>query len=200
MTTPELPPLPDPFVTAGLPQSGVLAHGYSAKQMHAYAESARAPLVAEVDRLRAEVEKLLESLRDPNFVHTIMLRGVIAPIGWRRTCHLTGEVPNGEDVQLAEIVRLRQEAESLRARVAELEAAQAWRPIETAPFDGLIQLMVEGCDGERRTFAAEASYRNGEKVWIETSGWTGWTKLHPGWTPVGWLPLTTPPQKEQGNG
>jgi hypothetical protein len=96
MTTPELPPLPDPFVTAGLPQSGVLAHGYSAKQMHAYAESARAPLVAEVDRLRAEVEKLLESLRDPNFVHTIMLRGVIAPIGWRRTCHLTGEVPNGE--------------------------------------------------------------------------------------------------------
>ena len=95
--------------------------------------------------------------------------------------------------------RLRAEVDRLRARVAELESAMAWRPIETAPVDRLIQLMVEDCDGERRTFIVEASYRNGEKVWIQTSGWTGWTKLHSGWTPIGWLPLT-PPHKEQGNG
>lgn len=34
------------------------------------------------------------------------------------------------------IADLQDEADELRARVAELEAAQAWRPIETAPKDG----------------------------------------------------------------
>jgi hypothetical protein len=68
----------------------------------------------------AELERTKISLRDPAFVHAMMLRGEIAQIGWRNTCHLTGEVLNGEDMQLAEIVRLREELERLRADAAQV--------------------------------------------------------------------------------
>jgi len=67
-----------------------------------------------------------------------------------------------------------------------------WQPIETAPATGLILLTVEGPDGERRTFAAEASHGDEGWHWLITTGWTGWRKLHQGWTPVSWARLPSP--------
>ena len=68
-----------------------------------------------------------------------------------------------------------------------------WNQIDTAPTSGVIQLAVEHRLGERRTFAAEASFdsgKGGALVWMITVGWTGWQPLHSGWRPIGWLPLT----------
>lgn len=70
-----------------------------------------------------------------------------------------------------------------------------WQPIETAPVAGVIQL---ACDAgkERRTFAAERSFdsEREEWVWMTTTGWTGWTRLHPAWRPYAWRPLEKPPE------
>jgi hypothetical protein len=67
----------------------------------------------------------------------------------------------------------------------------AWQPIEMAPASGLIWLAVEADDGERRTFAAEASHEHGGLVWMVTTGWGGWNRLHSGWKPILWQ---RPPQ------
>ncbi len=71
-----------------------------------------------------------------------------------------------------------------------------WRPIETAPSNGVIQLAVEHADGTRRVFVAEASFdsrREGEMYWVITTGWTGWSRMYSRWKPIGWRPLAEPP-------
>ena len=65
----------------------------------------------------------------------------------------------------------------------------AWFPIETAPASGLILLAVEDETGERRTFVAEASHdstNGGALVWMITTGWCGWARLHSAWRPFLW--------------
>lgn len=60
---------------------------------------------------RAELEELRENKRkldNPAAIHAMMLRGVIPVPTWRQHVHLSGPVPNTEDEQLAEIVRLRE--------------------------------------------------------------------------------------------
>ena len=75
----------------------------------------------------------------------------------------------------------------------DVSCLMALRPIETAPNDGLILLEVEAEDGERRTFAAEASHRLDGMVWMITTGWTGYSPLHKGWRPIAWRPLRIGP-------
>lgn len=58
----------------------------------------------------AELEAGIAQLKDPTSVHLAMLRGDVAMPSWRLLCHVTGEVPNGEDALLSEIVRLREAA------------------------------------------------------------------------------------------
>lgn len=65
------------------------------------------------------------------------------------------------------------------------------RPMESASTSGVIRLVVESSSGERRVFAAEASFEDGQMYWEVTMGWIGWTRLHPGWKPIGWMPLDT---------
>ena len=74
-----------------------------------------------VCKLQAENERLKESLLDSTVVHAAMLRGTIAKISWRQHCHLTGEVFNGEEAQLAEIIRLRERAERAEAALKGLQ-------------------------------------------------------------------------------
>lgn len=87
-------------------------------------------------------------------------------------------------------------------RQAELDAitrhgagdAEAWRSIESAPSEGVIELAVASKTGaDRRTMVAERSFRDGEPYWIVTHGWVGWTTLHPEWAPYAWRPLPAPP-------
>ena len=79
------------------------------------------------------------------------------------------------------------------ANVGLMEGLGAWLPIETAPKNGLILLAVEGAAGERRTFAAEASHEGGGWVWMFTTGWGGWKRLHGAWAPIFWQPLPQTP-------
>lgn len=97
----------------------------------------------------------------------------------------------------------------LRAHSAEiagaLRDAERWRPIESAPTQGVIELaVVSGKGAERKTMVAERSFRDGEPYWIVTHGWVGWNTLHPGWTPYAWRPLPAPPAQDsamqQGGG
>lgn len=70
------------------------------------------------------------------------------------------------------------------------------RPMETAPNIGIFRLIVESQDGERRVFAAEASFdgrEEGARYWMITTGWPGWTRIPLRWNPVGWLPMTPEP-------
>lgn len=86
--------------------------------------------------------------------------------------------------------------EKLNAAI-EWVKAQGWRPISEAPTKGLIRILVEDVGGERRVFAAEASfdYRSGDMNWIITTGWIGWVPLDSGWNVIGWKPLHyMPPQ------
>lgn len=71
-----------------------------------------------------------------------------------------------------------------------------WQPISTAPSGGLILVAVEDAAGERRTFAVEASHdslNGGSLIWMMTTGWVGWNRLHSAWTPILWRPLPAPP-------
>lgn len=84
------------------------------------------------------------------------------------------------------------------ARVAELESSQPaaaqggeWLPIESAPSGGLVLLAVQAYENpsERRAYAAEQSHGADGSHWVITTGWTGWTRLHGAWEPIGWKPL-----------
>ena len=88
------------------------------------------------------------------------------------------------------------EIERLRAAVAAASpslGAPQWLPIESAPKSGVLLLAVNDAAGERRTFVAEASDSDGNPQWNITVGWTGWSRLHDAWKPVGWTPLPSPP-------
>ena len=55
------------------------------------------------------------TLQDSALLHAAMLRGTVPRLSWRQLCHLSGEVYNGEEAQLAEIVRLREELKAAEA-------------------------------------------------------------------------------------
>lgn len=70
-----------------------------------------------------------------------------------------------------------------RARVAELEAAQTWRPIEGAPKDGTKILLCDGYDyciarWEDLSGWYEVSYREG-LIYSGLARWEGWMPLAP---------------------
>ncbi len=69
-----------------------------------------------------------------------------------------------------------------------------WASVESAPYQGVVLLTVEGSDGGRRTFVAERSHdgRSEQWVWLITTGWAGWNRLHPAWTPIAWKTLPEP--------
>jgi len=77
-------------------------------------------LVTRAEAAEAELDTVKKALADPTNVHAFMLSGRIAKISWRQHCHLTGEVLNGEEVQLAEIVRLRERVMELECTVCDL--------------------------------------------------------------------------------
>ena len=84
--------------------------------------------------------------------------------------------------QLQEYVKRNREIEAendtLKARVAELEAAHQWRPIETAPED----VVVLGCEGN--WLGPVMCY--GDNGWIDDEGET----CHP----THWMPLPEAPK------
>lgn len=91
--------------------------------------------------------------------------------------------------------------DALAARVEELEAAQAWRPIETAPKDGTPILAWQEGWGARETrsltyMPGSPGYADGRKdrwwAWVEPVG----NKAHR-WRPTRWLPLLPPPPEEK---
>lgn len=100
----------------------------------------------------------------------------------------------------ASIKSLRSQLSEARAEVERLRAAQAWRPIETAPKDGTEIIL----------FAIEEGFEDeGPSVWIGSWSTTAW--YGPAWTayehrseteyltPTHWLPLPSPPSaKEAG--
>jgi len=71
-----------------------------------------------------------------------------------------------------------------------------WQTIETAPNSGVILLAVEDSAGERRSYVAEISNEDDGQKWMVTVGWLGWSYLHAGWTPIGWMPLLPPPKEK----
>lgn len=79
------------------------------------------------------------------------------------------------------------------ANVGSNDGLGAWLPIEAAPVSGVILLAVEDAAGERRTFVAEASHEHGAWVWMMTTGWAGWSRLHSAWTPIFWQRLPQAP-------
>lgn len=76
--------------------------------------------------------EIAEFLKDSVNVHAMMLRGAIAIPSIRSMVDLRGEVPNGEDVQLARIAELQEQLAALKAQPAEI-VVEGWQPIETAP-------------------------------------------------------------------
>lgn len=56
---------------------------------------------------------VLAGLKDPTTVHVLMLRGTIATPSWRSIVDLRGEVPNGEERQLARIAELQEQIAAL---------------------------------------------------------------------------------------
>lgn len=86
----------------------------------------------------------------------------------------------------------------LTARVAELEAAQGWQPIETAPKDGTI-IFVEAYDHARLTGPVHSgywspAYEGGPYAWVEDYDYKICDPTH-------WMPLPQPPASDsQGEG
>lgn len=81
-------------------------------------------------------------------------------------------------------------------RYVDADRAAAWQPMATVPTSGMILLTVEDAWGKRRVFPAEASFEDGNLRWMVTVGWTGWTRLHSGWTPVLWQRWPEAPVKD----
>lgn len=81
----------------------------------------------------------------------------------------------------------------LRATVRKL--SQNWNSIDTAPNQGIVRLLVQS-GGERKVFAAEAAFEDGNKYWVITTGWTGWTRIHPALVPIGWKPLAVESERD----
>lgn len=63
-------------------------------------------------------------------------------------------------------------------------------PMADAPGSGMI-LLVVSAHGDTKVFPSEWSTSPEGGHWVVTSGWAGWTKLHYGWTPIGWSPMPT---------
>jgi len=79
-------------------------------------------LQATITDLETKLAAAEGTLNDPNLLHLAMLRGTVPKLSWRQVCHLSGEVYNGEEAQLSEIVRLREVLEAAEAKVARVEA------------------------------------------------------------------------------
>jgi len=91
------------------------------------------------------------------------------------------------------------EIERLRARVAELEAAQAWRPIESAPKDGTHVLARDVPLGIRITNLTHPPMVVHWFDYIGDASLSGWYLSHgagdgPAVSPTYWLPLPAPPK------
>ena len=82
----------------------------------------------------------------------------------------------------ADLVTAREERIAARARIAELEAAQKWQPIKSAPFD--IEVLAY-CSKQKRWHVAKLDRDFG---WIETTE-CGFI------SPIAWLPLPAPPKE-----
>lgn len=91
------------------------------------------PLEKEVIELREKLSKL----SDINLIHAAILRGELPMITWRQHCAISGPVPNTEEVQLAEIVRLRQ-------RLAEIEQQKPVGYFQKHPMTGIYEEATDG--------------------------------------------------------
>ena len=74
------------------------------------------------------------------------------------------------------------------ARVRELEAAQEWQPIETAPKDGTSVLISNGVS------VGEAHYEEYAEGWFWAGGHSTDAVDYKVWTPTHWRPLPPPPK------
>ena len=86
-----------------------------------------------------------------------------------------------------------------RARVAELEAAQAWRPIESAPRDGTHVLARDVPLGIRITNLTHPPMVVHWFDYIGDAASSGWYLSHgagdgPAVSPTHWMPLPAPPK------
>ena len=69
-----------------------------------------------------------------------------------------------------------------------------WQLINKVPRECVVQLLVRR-GNELRVMPAEAiGSRSGTGLgWMVTVDWSGWTRLHSAWTPIGWQPLASSP-------
>lgn len=86
----------------------------------------------------------------------------------------------------------------LTARVEELEQAQGWQPIETAPKDGTHVIFATAYDGKIvhsvHSGAWGPAYDRGPNAWVEDYDYKICEPTH-------WMPLPQPPQADsQGEG
>lgn len=79
------------------------------------------------------------------------------------------------------------EIERLRARVAELEAAQEWRPIESAPRDGS-RMLLALCDSGHVYWCVSGVWSKRFKNWNDGMEPAGLAD------PTHWMPLPAPPK------
>ena len=87
----------------------------------------------------------------------------------------------------------------LRFRVQELEAAQEWQPIETAPKDGtIIDVWLGDCDEGDRQFYCTGNTRRSPGWWWSGGKFRPLGGLHPlvpvFVEPTHWMPLPKAPQ------
>ena len=128
---------------------------------------------AERDALKARVAELLES--DHKVIEALTAK--VASLSSHETCACSVDTP--EDVCMhhsPEVMRL-------RARVAELEAARQWQPIESCPLDTQVLLLVNGTlpdIGYRR------SYGWSLRGCFEFTGTEGYYPTH--WQPLPEIP------------
>lgn len=80
---------------------------------------------------------LAELLKDPVNVQVMMLRGAIAIPSIRSMVHLRGEVPNGEDIQLARIAELQEQLAALEAQPAQSVDVEKVREVISEMQSGL---------------------------------------------------------------
>lgn len=216
MTTPELPTLPDSYVMRP-ERNGDYQRGYYAEDMQEYgkecAESARAPLVAEVERLRAallQCARMAEALKrpcgmDPDSAQAIR-NGQYANIA---TCaHIAlGTISGPHLPPSSEIDRCLAQIEEIGRFCDATYAAQEWRPIETAPKDGTE--IIVGCDVASVWITRGARWvADGEWPDDKDGDYEGWwsysssvsqERLYGLWAPTYWIPMPYL-TKAQGNG
>jgi hypothetical protein len=128
----------------------------------------------------AEREAVPEYLKDPENAHALMLRGAIAVPSIRSMVSLRGEVPNGEDAQLARIAEL-QEQLAERAAVLDQRDAEIARLnaiINTPQSDDFLRAVSIEAEHQRQRWGKSHDSGKEPSDWFWLIGYLAGKALH----------------------